>query len=163
MHCRDDLPRIAPSLPLPPPSCSPPSPLHTQTVCTYWLRGLCMKGDQCGFLHQFVSERMPVCRNLLKYGECTDQVGGLGEVLGRALGTARLWLPATWVAWSPQAHRQETCAPLAATYCYLVLGLNGAPTATYRFAWLGGCVWGGGTGCILLDWGEAPRLGLTLF
>jgi hypothetical protein len=23
-----------------------------QTVCTYWLRGLCMKGDSCGFLHQ---------------------------------------------------------------------------------------------------------------
>ncbi|GIL48716.1 hypothetical protein Vafri_5171 [Volvox africanus] len=44
-----------------------------KTVCTYWLRGLCMKGDACGFLHQFVSDRMPVCRNLLKYGECHDQ------------------------------------------------------------------------------------------
>ncbi|GLC44617.1 hypothetical protein PLESTF_001657700 [Pleodorina starrii] len=44
-----------------------------KTVCTYWLRGLCMKGDACGFLHQFVSDRMPVCRNLLKYGECHEQ------------------------------------------------------------------------------------------
>lgn len=44
-----------------------------KTVCTYWLRGLCMKGDTCGFLHQFASERMPVCRNLLKYGECKEQ------------------------------------------------------------------------------------------
>ncbi len=38
-----------------------------------------MKGDACGFLHQFVSDRMPVCRNLLKYGECHDQVGALDK------------------------------------------------------------------------------------
>lgn len=43
-----------------------------QTVCTYWLRGLCMKGDACGFLHQFDPARMPVCRNLLKNGVCKD-------------------------------------------------------------------------------------------
>lgn len=43
-----------------------------QTVCTYWLRGLCMKGDSCGFLHQFDQSRMPVCRNLLKTGVCKD-------------------------------------------------------------------------------------------
>ena len=30
----------------------------SQTVCTYWLKGLCMKGDSCGFLHMFDSERM---------------------------------------------------------------------------------------------------------
>lgn len=45
---------------------------YRQTVCTYWLRGLCMKGDTCGFLHQFDPERMPVCRNLLKYGQCKE-------------------------------------------------------------------------------------------
>lgn len=53
--------------PLPPPlACS------LQTVCTYWLRNLCMKGDTCGFLHQFDPERMPVCRNLLKFGVCKE-------------------------------------------------------------------------------------------
>ena len=45
---------------------------YRQTVCTYWLKGLCMKGDACGFLHQFDSARMPVCRSLLKYGECRE-------------------------------------------------------------------------------------------
>uniref|UniRef100_A0A1D1ZZJ9 C3H1-type domain-containing protein n=1 Tax=Auxenochlorella protothecoides TaxID=3075 RepID=A0A1D1ZZJ9_AUXPR len=45
---------------------------YRQTVCTYWLRGLCMKGDACGFLHQFDPARMPVCRNLLKNGVCKD-------------------------------------------------------------------------------------------
>lgn len=45
---------------------------YRQTVCTYWLRGLCMKGDTCGFLHQFDPERMPVCRNLLKFGACKE-------------------------------------------------------------------------------------------
>lgn len=46
--------------------------LGLQTVCTYWLKGLCMKGDQCGFLHQFEQSRMPVCRNLLKFGSCKE-------------------------------------------------------------------------------------------
>ncbi|KDD75450.1 hypothetical protein H632_c680p0, partial [Helicosporidium sp. ATCC 50920] len=45
---------------------------YRQTVCTYWIRGLCMKGDACGFLHQFEASRMPVCRNLLKNGVCKD-------------------------------------------------------------------------------------------
>lgn len=43
-----------------------------QTVCTYWLKGLCMKGEDCGFLHQLDPQRMPVCRTLLKFGECKD-------------------------------------------------------------------------------------------
>jgi cleavage and polyadenylation specificity factor subunit 4 len=37
-------------------------------VCTYWLRGLFMKGDSCGFLHRFDPARMPVCRTLIKSG-----------------------------------------------------------------------------------------------
>lgn len=44
-----------------------------QTVCTYWLKNLCMKGDQCGFLHQFDPERMPVCRSMIKFGECKER------------------------------------------------------------------------------------------
>ena len=43
-----------------------------QTVCRHWLRGLCMKGDDCGFLHQFDQARMPVCRFYAKYGECRE-------------------------------------------------------------------------------------------
>lgn len=31
-----------------------------------------MKGDSCGFLHQFDPARMPVCRNLIKTGKCDD-------------------------------------------------------------------------------------------
>lgn len=48
---------------------------YRQTVCTYWLRGLCMKGDTCGFLHQFDPDRMPVCRALLKFGVCKEPGG----------------------------------------------------------------------------------------
>jgi hypothetical protein len=45
---------------------------YKQTVCTYWLRNLCMKGDTCGFLHEFDPEKMPVCKNLLKFGQCKE-------------------------------------------------------------------------------------------
>ncbi|XP_031130960.1 30-kDa cleavage and polyadenylation specificity factor 30-like isoform X3 [Ipomoea triloba] len=44
-----------------------------QTVCRHWLRSLCMKGDACGFLHQYDNSRMPVCRFFRIYGECREQ------------------------------------------------------------------------------------------
>ncbi|MQM03348.1 hypothetical protein Taro_036128, partial [Colocasia esculenta] len=44
-----------------------------QTVCRHWLRGLCMKGEACGFLHQYDKDRMPVCRFFRLYGECREQ------------------------------------------------------------------------------------------
>lgn len=45
---------------------------YRQTVCRHWLRGLCMKGEACGFLHQFDKARMPVCRFFAKFGECRE-------------------------------------------------------------------------------------------
>ena len=44
-----------------------------QTVCRHWLRSLCMKGEACGFLHQYDKSRMPVCRFFRLYGECREQ------------------------------------------------------------------------------------------
>ena len=44
-----------------------------QTVCRHWLRGLCMKGDACGFLHQYDKSRMPICRFFRLFGECREQ------------------------------------------------------------------------------------------
>lgn len=41
-----------------------------QTVCRHWLRGLCMKGDTCGYLHQYDESRLPVCRWFAKFGSC---------------------------------------------------------------------------------------------
>ncbi|KAJ8601772.1 hypothetical protein CTAYLR_006827 [Chrysophaeum taylorii] len=35
---------------------------YRTVVCRHWLRGLCMKGEQCEFLHQYDTDRMPVCR-----------------------------------------------------------------------------------------------------
>lgn len=44
-----------------------------QTVCRHWLRSLCMKGDACGFLHQYDKSRMPICQFFRLYGECGEQ------------------------------------------------------------------------------------------
>ncbi|CAK9133503.1 unnamed protein product [Ilex paraguariensis] len=46
---------------------------YRQTVCRHWLRSLCMKGDACGFLHQYDKSRMPICRFFRLYGECREQ------------------------------------------------------------------------------------------
>ncbi len=45
---------------------------YRQTVCRHWLRGLCMNGDACGFLHQYDKARMPLCRFFVKFGECRE-------------------------------------------------------------------------------------------
>lgn len=41
------------------------------TVCKHWLRGLCKKGDQCEFLHEYNLRRMPECWWFAKYGYCS--------------------------------------------------------------------------------------------
>ncbi|CDZ97191.1 hypothetical protein SERLA73DRAFT_78143 [Phaffia rhodozyma] len=55
----------------------PPVPVHPRdrerlnTVCKHWLRGLCKKGDQCEFLHEYNLQKMPECYWLSKYGYCS--------------------------------------------------------------------------------------------
>ncbi|KAG6509739.1 30-kDa cleavage and polyadenylation specificity factor 30-like [Zingiber officinale] len=44
-----------------------------KTVCRHWLRGLCMMGDACAFLHQYDKDRMPVCRFFRLNGGCREQ------------------------------------------------------------------------------------------
>lgn len=44
-------------------------------VCKHWLRGLCKKGDQCEFLHEYDMTKMPECYFYSKFGEHTWQVG----------------------------------------------------------------------------------------
>ena len=36
-------------------------------VCKHWLRGLCKKGDECEFLHEYDLTRMPECFFYAKY------------------------------------------------------------------------------------------------
>mmetsp|Transcript_22201 Transcript_22201/g.75397 ORF Transcript_22201/g.75397 Transcript_22201/m.75397 type:complete len:172 (-) Transcript_22201:950-1465(-) len=45
---------------------------YKKTVCRYWLRNLCMKGNSCSFLHQYDPDKMPICRFFAKYGECKE-------------------------------------------------------------------------------------------
>ena len=61
-----------PARPSPPPPARPSYPLAPQTVCRHWLRGRCMQGNNCGFLHQFDKQRMPTCRFYAKYNECKE-------------------------------------------------------------------------------------------
>ena len=46
--------------------------LTLQTVCVYWLKNMCHRGESCGFLHQFDTARMPLCPNFRKHGSCPD-------------------------------------------------------------------------------------------
>lgn len=46
--------------------------LDKAVVCKHWLRGLCKKGKQCEFLHEYDLKRMPECWFFSKYGECAN-------------------------------------------------------------------------------------------
>lgn len=43
-----------------------------RTVCKHWLRGLCKKGDQCDYLHEYDLRRMPECRFYATFGFCNS-------------------------------------------------------------------------------------------
>eukprot|EP01054_Gregarina_sp_Poly1_P009236 Gregarina_sp_Poly_1__9235@NODE_56_length_17373_cov_108_729111_g48_i0_p4_GENE_NODE_56_length_17373_cov_108_729111_g48_i0NODE_56_length_17373_cov_108_729111_g48_i0_p4_ORF_typecomplete_len511_score70_02YTH/PF04146_15/6_6e33zfCCCH_3/PF15663_5/9_1e06zfCCCH_3/PF15663_5/1_7Torus/PF16131_5/1_9e05Torus/PF16131_5/9_9e03Torus/PF16131_5/0_8zf_CCCH_4/PF18345_1/2_8e06zf_CCCH_4/PF18345_1/9_3e03zf_CCCH_4/PF18345_1/3_7e03zf_CCCH_4/PF18345_1/4_9e03zfCCCH/PF00642_24/0_0019zfCCCH/PF00642_24/2e02zfCCCH/PF00642_24/3_ len=50
---------------------------HThQVVCRHWLRGMCIKGEYCDFLHIFDPTRMPPCRQFGKHGRCAEHEQG---------------------------------------------------------------------------------------
>lgn len=42
-------------------------------VCKHWLRGLCKKGDQCEFLHEYDMTKMPECYFYSKFGEAAPR------------------------------------------------------------------------------------------
>uniref|UniRef100_A0A1I7XJG6 Cleavage and polyadenylation specificity factor subunit 4 n=1 Tax=Heterorhabditis bacteriophora TaxID=37862 RepID=A0A1I7XJG6_HETBA len=42
-------------------------------VCKHWLRGLCKKGDQCEFLHEYDLTKMPECFFFSKYMACSNR------------------------------------------------------------------------------------------
>jgi cleavage and polyadenylation specificity factor subunit 4 len=44
----------------------------SQQVCKHWLRGLCKKGENCEFLHEYNLRRMPECWWFAKYGYCAS-------------------------------------------------------------------------------------------
>ena len=43
-------------------------------VCKHWLRGLCKKGDQCEFLHEYDMTKMPECYFYSKFGEACGRL-----------------------------------------------------------------------------------------
>lgn len=56
-------------------------------VCKHWLRGLCKKGDQCKFLHQYDLTRMPECYFFSKFGNAPSWPQPFpGRVVAMAVG-----------------------------------------------------------------------------
>lgn len=53
-------------------------------VCKHWLRGLCKKGDQCEFLHEYDMTKMPECYFYSKFGEQMPTFGSPGEASRRS-------------------------------------------------------------------------------
>jgi cleavage and polyadenylation specificity factor subunit 4 len=49
----------------------PPLILYS-VVCKHWLRGLCKKGENCEFLHEYNLRRMPACTNYARYLSCPN-------------------------------------------------------------------------------------------
>lgn len=50
-----------------------------------------MKGDACGFLHQYDQERMPVCRTLIKVRKVWPECGKeCGRFVGKNEGSEKI-------------------------------------------------------------------------
>lgn len=48
-------------------------------VCKHWLRGLCKKGDLCEFLHEYDLEKMPECYFFSKFGMCSCSLNSINK------------------------------------------------------------------------------------
>ena len=42
-------------------------------MCKHWLRGLCKKGDQCEFLHEYDMSKMPECYFYSRFNACHNK------------------------------------------------------------------------------------------
>ena len=42
-------------------------------VCKHWMNGLCKKGEDCGYLHQYDMSKMPECQFFRDHGSCTNE------------------------------------------------------------------------------------------
>mmetsp|Transcript_6155 Transcript_6155/g.9583 ORF Transcript_6155/g.9583 Transcript_6155/m.9583 type:complete len:143 (-) Transcript_6155:441-869(-) len=42
-------------------------------VCKHWLRGLCKKADRCNFLHEYDMSKMQPCIFFVQEGECNNK------------------------------------------------------------------------------------------
>jgi cleavage and polyadenylation specificity factor subunit 4 len=42
-------------------------------LCKHWLRGLCKKGDDCEFLHEYDMSKMPECYFYSKFQQCGNK------------------------------------------------------------------------------------------
>lgn len=66
-------------------------------VCKHWLRGLCKKGDQCEFLHEYDMTKMPECYFYSKFGKQMPGFRSPGEASASPetqRGQATGWAPA---------------------------------------------------------------------
>lgn len=48
------------------------SSTHSNLVCKHWLKGLCKKGEDCDFLHEYNLRRMSECQFYTKNGYCQN-------------------------------------------------------------------------------------------
>lgn len=43
-----------------------------QEVCRHWLRGACVNGENCLYLHEYLDRLVPECTYFAQFGECTN-------------------------------------------------------------------------------------------
>lgn len=58
------------------PDKHPSTAAYSNLVCKHWLRGLCKKGEQCEFLHEYNIRKMPECNFYIRNGTCEGLATG---------------------------------------------------------------------------------------
>ncbi|SCN26237.1 YTH domain-containing protein, putative [Plasmodium berghei] len=45
-------------------------------ICIHYIKNMCMKNLFCNYLHQLIYDRIPPCKNYIKYNYCADKIRG---------------------------------------------------------------------------------------
>ncbi|XP_058708645.1 putative cleavage and polyadenylation specificity factor subunit 4-like protein [Poecile atricapillus] len=85
-------------------------------VCKHWLRGLCKRGDGCGFLHDSDASRMPECCFYSKFGECSNKDCPFLHLDGTASTVGCPWYDRGFCRHGPLCKYKHTRRVMCANY-----------------------------------------------
>ncbi|XP_033374490.1 putative cleavage and polyadenylation specificity factor subunit 4-like protein isoform X1 [Parus major] len=86
------------------------------TVCKHWLRGLCKRGDGCGFLHDSDASRMPECCLYSKFGQCSNKDCPFLHLDGTASTVGCPWYDRGFCRHGPLCKYKHTRRVMCANY-----------------------------------------------
>lgn len=85
-------------------------------VCKHWLRGLCKKGPQCEFLHQYDMSKMPPCWFFGTFSQCSNPECTYRHIVNELESKPCAWFARGFCKHGPNCRARHIKKALCANY-----------------------------------------------